>query len=219
MYQVSGLEIRQLVEVEITEDENPVIYRSRVENITNSCIVLGAPMEYGRLVHLPPGTKIRVSYYDDKATYTFDSAIIDRNMGTLLQISIERPSSIKRTQRRNFVRINTKLPVSYTIISDELPGAAHPQQGTALDVSGGGIRFQTSLFLPEGTVLELKIDVQGLGQISALGKVVRTISSGEKDANSYVIGVQFMIIEEKERDKIIRHIFDKQRELRQRGLL
>ena len=219
MYQVSGLEIRQLVEVEITEDENPVIYRTRVENITNSCIVLGAPMEQGRLVPLPPGTKIRVSYYDDKATYSFDSAVIDRNMGTLLQISIDRPISIRRTQRRNFVRINTKLPVSYTIISDELPEAAYSQQGITLDVSGGGIRFQTSLFLPEGTVLELKIDVQGLGQILALGKVVRTISSGGKDANSYLIGVQFMIIGEKERDKIIRHIFDKQRELRQRGLL
>ncbi|MDA8233825.1 MAG: PilZ domain-containing protein [Clostridia bacterium] len=219
MNQISGLDIRQLVEVELIEDENPVVYRSRVENITNSCIVLGAPMEGGRPVPMPPGTKIRVNYYDDNATYTFDSSVIERNMGTLLQISIDRPTSIKRTQRRNFVRINTKLPVSYNIINDEMSEAAIFQQGITLDISGGGIRFQTSVFLPEGTVVELKVDIQGHGQISALGKVIRTISSGEKEKKSYLIGVQFMIIEEKDRDKIIRHIFDKQRELRQRGLL
>jgi len=219
MSKISGLKVNQLVEIEVMKDAEPEVYRSRVENISNSWIILGAPLVKGSPILLLPGTQIRVNYYDSQAVYTFEAEVISQSSGLKPTVTVSRPISIRRTQRRNFVRLDSKLPVSFVVINDELVEAGNPQRGTTLDISGGGIRFETSEHLPEGTVLDLNIELSGTGKVSALGKVVRAVASGNKGKNTYVIGVQFMIIEEKERDKIIRYIFDKQRELRQRGLL
>jgi c-di-GMP-binding flagellar brake protein YcgR len=219
MYQITGLNVNQLVELEILTGEMQGVYRSRVENITKNCIVLGAPLDKGTPIPLRAGTLVRVNYHDEKATYSFETEVSDRDMGVGPTISTARPLSIKRTQRRNFVRLDSNLSLVFNIISDELDEAGKPLKGLTLDISGGGTRFESNLSLPEGIVLEMNINLPRIGTVSALGKVVRTTATKNSVKKHYIIGVQFMIIEEKERDKIIRYIFDKQRELRQRGLL
>ncbi len=81
-----------------------------------------------------------------------------------------------------------------------------------VDISGGGLRFESSEKIDKGQKLHLDIIlVPEFHNISVIGKVVDCDQSqNEKDQAVYLIAVEFTKIMEADRDSIIGHIFKTQ---------
>jgi hypothetical protein len=83
-----------------------------------------------------------------------------------------------------------------------------------VDLGGSGIRFIVSEPVADGDFVELRLqlpDFEG-APVPILGRVVRAIPSPRKDEPGTEVAVQYRIIEEEDRDRLIRYIFTRQRE-------
>lgn len=214
------LQINQLVEISINDTNgNRKIYRSRVEGKDKDFIDLASPIKDGVVIPIREGEIVNISYIDSTATYSFDSIIVSRYNKELPVIRVKKPTEVKRTQRRNFVRFDTKLKVSFNIVRNEIADYEQTYSGQTVDISGGGIMLATTATINKEDIVDLIINIPNIGNISAMGKVVRVMEKNIQGHEILLLGIDFIVIEERDRDKIVRFIFEKQREMRQRGLL
>ncbi len=83
-----------------------------------------------------------------------------------------------------------------------------------VDLGGSGIRFIVSEPVAEGDFLEIRLqlpDFEG-APVPILGRVIRAVPSPRRDEPGSEVAVQYRIIEEEDRDRIIRYIFARQRD-------
>jgi len=212
------LKVNQPVEIELPGNSK-FSYRSRVEEIFRSKLTLAAPLKKGQIVSLSVGTTVEVSYTDQMAIYTFESQVISQNTNTPPTVTLGEPYNLRRTQRRNFVRLDVGLSIVFTQIDDDSKPMGETFSGTTVDLSGGGAMFVCNTLLKHGVILDIAIYFSKNDSVKALGRVVRFTEKPSHTKQKYSVGLEFTVIEESERDKIIRFIFNRQRELRKKGLL
>jgi c-di-GMP-binding flagellar brake protein YcgR len=98
-------------------------------------------------------------------------------------------------EKRKEPRRKDELPVEIEILSDENhPGPATILYAQIKDISAGGIKILTSVYIPLSTPVRLKITLTKLGEsIGPLGKIVW----GKRLENSsmYEMGIKFGHIE------------------------
>ncbi|ADG82372.1 flagellar brake protein [Thermincola potens] len=213
------IKINQPIEIEVNFSLGINKFKSRVEGITEKNLVVAAPMVNRQIVPLKIGTQVTVSYLDNAALYTFDTVVLATDLKPVPTLTLDKPYNIKRVQRRNFVRIDAKIPMTFCLLKENLEKNSDFYYATTIDISGGGIMFSTENPLHLGDLLEIHMAFPDGVNVLAIGKVVRVIKNGQGDQQMYSVGIEFNIIEESERDKIIRYIFNQQRELRRKGLL
>ena len=94
----------------------------------------------------------------------------------------------------------------------------HRLGGTTVDVSGGGISLVTGSPLPMGQHVDMTFLLPTRPEIrlDLLGKV-RLVEQLEEEG-AYKIGVEFVALNEIDRDRLVRYIFQKQRECLRHGL-
>lgn len=106
----------------------------------------------------------------------------------------------ERTHRRRFARANVDFPV--TII---VPGQELVLEGSAIDLSAGGMRVATASDLPAGQSVMLRFTLRG-GEAEMLvrGKVVMSFFEGAK--NRYAHGVAFTQYAQPDQDAIVAYV-------------
>ena len=115
-------------------------------------------------------------------------------------------------QRRNFVRLEEALTIVYS------PTRGIFREGTSIDISGNGLSMVIDLQLDLGKLITLTIPLPQK-KISCTGKIVRCSAYGKGARSKFEVGVHFQNLEPANQDIIVRHIFERQRDLRRRGLL
>lgn len=212
------LRINHPIEIEIPIDQVNH-YRSRVKEILGDRLVATSPMRGRGPVRLNSGTLVKFTYTDSNAVYKFSAEIIAQNFDKPATIILGKPINMKRIQRRNFVRLDTKLKMISNKVDDRFKPLDEVIQATTMDISGGGIMFGCGTFLQIGQTLEATVFLNEISTVVAIGRVVRVVENSATSKDRYSIGLEFTLIQEPERDKIIRFIFNQQRELRTKGLL
>ena len=212
------LKVNQPVEIELPNDDKNR-YRSRVESMLADKITVASPLKAGSLIPIIPGTIVKVNYTDNVAIYTFTTEVISQNRQNPPTLTLGQPFDVKRIQRRNFVRLDAKLAVTLHKVDENFAPIGESFAGTTVDISGGGSMFGCSTLLHMGEVLESAVYLSENETVKAIGRVVRFVENPSALRNKYSAGLEFTVIEESERDKIIRYIFNRQRELRRKGLL
>jgi c-di-GMP-binding flagellar brake protein YcgR len=144
-------------------------------------------------------------------------------------IEAEIRSQIRRQQRREFVRFETALPVSVIplaeiteseddhsdalLIADrKLAGPMWEDmtvKGFTWDISGGGLRFTVGQKLSPGTLAACTVDLGDGNPVDAGIRVIRCEDDME-DRRRFIISAKFIGIDDSQRGKIIRYIFDEQ---------
>ncbi len=92
-------------------------------------------------------------------------------------------------------------------------------EGICLDISGVGLRLTCNKKVDKGTVLKLTISPPGTPQFTviALGEVVRITETGNEknQKDSHELAIEFIAINEDDKEEIIGYTFKRQRELLQ----
>jgi len=202
------------VELAVLEGDYQGKYMTRIEEIGERILTVGAPINQREVVPLREGTKVKLTFWDEAAAYSFEGKIMQRIAVPIPMFILELPESVAKVQRRNYVRVPALYPVLFQSVTKE--GLSDLQKGTLLDLSGGGMRFLTKERVENNALLYVHFTLPK-GEIKTPVRVCR--SEKLEDSKHYTVSVEFHEILERERDQIIRCVFDIQRAMRKKGLI
>lgn len=136
------------------------------------------------------------------------------------QIDLFHTVEMKRNQLRQYVRIETSLPLKFRLIQTHDPERSEIKRGELIatrlsDISGGGLSFVYERSLRLGDVISLNFDLPGSPFAGIAGKIVHLSLREAKTARLFKHHVQFLNIEPRKREKIISYVFEKERQMNQ----
>jgi len=202
------------VELIVLEGDYEGHYRTRIEEVGERLLSVGVPFDHGELVPVREGTKVKITFWDETAVYSFEGKIMQRIAIPVPIFVLVLPDKVAKVQRRDFVRVPASFPITFRMVTRE--GLSDIYKAVTLDLSGGGMRFSTKEHIENKSLLFVQLSLPN-GEIQTPVTVCRAV--GIEDTKQYSISVKFHEISERERDKIIRCVFDIQRAMRKKGLV
>lgn len=205
---------------------------SLIQDVTADSLLVTIPAVGSQWRLLNVGDVVECLYYcNDGNVFMFDTRILERVIDNIPLFRISYPTSYKKVQRRDFVRVPVYLSVIYAkeqehikdinrLLRERTPDFIEDlykgfwQRGSTLDISGGGMKLATKNPLEPKTKL-IFIIRDGELELAVRGKVVRC----KKHVGirvSYHSGIEFIDITEPMQDRIISYIFVKLREMSKR---
>jgi c-di-GMP-binding flagellar brake protein YcgR len=209
-----------------SEDIEAHTFKSRVTDIKGEVAAIELPTSEntGRTGLFGAGTNCVVWYVgEDGSRYEFRSSIVGRKNEHIPVLLLQLPEKeeVKRTQRRNYLRIDTSLDIAVKL---EDPIRRYHFVARTVDISGGGLSFtcDDSYLLQEKDALQLWIALPNkAGQVQhafAVVEVVRKKAPEKKGLHQWVSG-KFIQISEPDRAKVVRACYERQLELRKKGVM
>ncbi|MFC0559859.1 flagellar brake protein [Halalkalibacter alkalisediminis] len=213
-----SLELEEMKEFE----KKKTRFRCRLVDRTDSIYVIDYPIneETNKPSFFFDGTEFRASFIaDDDAVYAFDTEIIGRRKGNIPVLLLKNPGKEKylRIQRRNYVRVETTVDAAIYPIEKGFS----PFRTVTLDLSGGGcsIVIPQDQTLPEVGELNLWLVLHmqsgDIAYVKAYCKIVR-VYQPRPDARLRA-SLQFLNVDERDQQKIIRFCFERQLALRRKN--
>ncbi|MCR4440953.1 MAG: flagellar brake domain-containing protein [Peptococcaceae bacterium] len=214
------LKVGQLVAIDIAdEQERSARYRSRVENLEKEELVLASPIKNRVPIFLSRGTPVNVWYWDNIAIYTFRSVVLRSAVENVPVVLVEYPEKIERVQNREYVRVPYSLEVQ--LKWEDYLGQAMEVHCKSRDLSGGGMMLVLikPIKLEKNTDVYIDFELDGR-PFKTMGSVIWNDWEIDSDGiERNIIGIKFTFLSEKERQYLIKHVYQKQIELRRKGLL
>lgn len=189
------------------------------------------PMDGTKLILLPVNGEYQFCFYTKKGLYQCFVRVIDRYKSNNVYILLcELTSALGKYQRREYYRYTCVLPLKSRLLMDEEKKAIeenkfHMQQGLRMercqivDISGGGLRFTAPLAYEAGEeiVLSFCLNIRGKEKpYELVGKILAS-KENEMQRGMYEHRLQFTVIDHKQREEIIRFIFEEERRKRNGG--
>lgn len=217
--------ISQKVSLRISQGSWEGLYSTYVEGIEQKAMTVAHPMHGGAVVPLQVGEAVLVEFIDGGERLLFSTRVLGyyTQVVPILSLAVPTPGSILRHQQRDFVRLDANLPLRYAFMAAETSdeGAEEATEkvylpGRTMDISGSGAQIVVQEIQPIGTRLELVLNLQGI-DVHLETEVVRLPQYPTPRA--IWLGVRFVRVDERDRERIVRYIFSEQRSRRQKGLL
>lgn len=194
------------------------VYKVRVEDISEDTITVSAPISNGTIVPMRRGMRLILGISKEDALYGFYTEIIDRRGGQVPVLVVRRSPTSRRIQRRRYVRINGEIPIEMKIVKWPDPSVPQPKLErnsiSEKNISGGGMLVVTREALKRGTVLQILMELP-TGRVKVMGEVRRVMKND--DTEQYEVGVAFLDLGEKDRDKVVKYVYNRQIELKRKG--
>jgi c-di-GMP-binding flagellar brake protein YcgR len=138
------------------------------------------------------------------------------------QIVLKHTLNLKRKQLRNWVRVMVNIPCEATFVGrDEDESADLPDNeiaegttiyGRIMDISGGGMSLRLKTPLQAGSRLLLNFELPGYSIKNIQVGVIGSEAIEGIDAKSFLHRIKFQDIETSMQEKIVRFVFEKQKE-------
>lgn len=217
------IQVNQLIEIEVDSGSNVSNLPSRVEEVRDDVLYISMPMRKGVLVPLSIGQKIKINIKYKQSIFAFLTTIIGRRREPIPTLIVNKPDSIIRiNQKREYVRLATNLPLRFKMLTtdnnSDIDEENNILRATTIDISAGGVLFTTKDNFKKTEKMEIELKLSDHELIICTAKVVRIFEKDRKTGETRV-AVEFDNINEGQRDKIFRYIFEKQREWIKRGLV
>lgn len=200
---------------------DPYLYASRIEEITERSVTIAAPMRRGVPIPFHRGVKLLVGLPRHDALYGFHTEVIERKGGESPLLRLVKQPRTKRIQRREYVRVGGGLSVTLWVVqrnrSEGLPRKLDQKLIREKNISGSGLLIVSKHALPVETVVLANILLPN-GYLEVIGKVVRSQEDEEKEG-LFEIAIKFSNLGQKQRDRIIQYVNRQMVELRRKGLL
>ncbi len=203
------------------EEERILHFRCRLVDQEKSIFIIDYPIN--QQTHKPSfffdGTEFHAWFIGtDSAMYAFDTEIVGRKKSNIPMLLLKDPGkeAYMRIQRRDYVRVEASVDVAVHPIKDEFT----PFASVSLDLSGGGcaVVIPHGKFLPkEGELnlwLVLHMQSGDFSYVRVCCKIIRVFKPRPESRER--VSLQFLDIDERERQKIVRHCFERQLILRRK---
>ena len=233
-----GLQPEQKLTIELKKGPSGTRFVAAVLDVTDLGILISPPESGAGQVSLEPGQEVAVAFWrGDDARYTFKTQVYKSLHSPKLAIVLGHASKLERTQARTFYRVRVSLPTTVAELalkdSEELERASDVRllasrgqfAGTIGSLSGGGVSMVLKSRVNVDDLLRVEInlarayvdietaapeDVAGAENLEAACKVV---SVSALPGPRYLVRASFVLINETDRDKIVRFVNVKEQKL------
>jgi c-di-GMP-binding flagellar brake protein YcgR len=176
-------------------------------------------VEKEEIRRMAPGQKVRFAFARrNDGLYGIQTVVVKADRAGFFDVS--HTCEMKRNQLRQFVRIETSLPLSFRLIKTQDSEKSEVKPGDVInaklcDISGGGLSFLYERSLRLGDIVSLNFNLPGAPCAGIVGKIVHLSLRDVKEKTLFKNHVQFLNIEPRKREKIISYIFEKERHINQ----
>ena len=196
-------------------------FPTRLEEVRADTLVVATPMRQREYLPLAQGRKVVLGTTRRSTPYFYETRVVGTEHADGQQLTVlHRPADTSGVAPRKAVRV----PVS---ISDgqfwwEGPdgkfGPVVP--GAVVDVSAGGFQAMSKNGLPPGTRVLARFTLsRENGYLMTDATVLRTYERvSDAGVKSFRSHCQFAELPERERDRLIKFVFQRERELRAKGI-
>lgn len=213
---LKAVELGDKIELNRLATENGEVesYSSKVQELTDTTITILAPMDNGRIIPLELNSRFMVAIYNSKGLYKSEVVVSSRRKEEKLYlIVLTIVSRLQKYQRRQYYRMDCLMTFQY---KDDTSNQWN--EGLVLDISGGGLRFTSNekLIQDKGVICHMNFESNPDTQdLYITGQVVAS-DAIELDSRTYETRLQFDIISDEDREKVIKYIFDEERRRRKK---
>lgn len=207
------ININQNIRIARREDEEEW-HASSVQDIDGREISIAVPTRGAVPLVLNTGDSVKVTYLAEDSKFEFETTVTGRRHDNIPLYVLAMPSEYKRIQLREFVRVFAVLEVYYAEVPEDGREPVYIK-GYSFDLSGGGIRLLLKEKYEADTNLLINFAIQlktGPEHLKVQGRVVR--SWLDENSGLYQTAVQFININRREQDLIVRYVLMKMSEQR-----
>ncbi len=187
---------------------------------------IAMPISEGKVIPLEIDDDYNLCFFTNSGLYQCMARIKKRYIENRVHVmDVFFLTPMKKLQRRKFYRLDCLFPIRYRIVSKEQfekqneaeQGSENEEplweEGTISDLSGGGIRFHGNVECKKEDLVEIFLPLSlqsGIVPLSLYMKVVSCVHF-EGSSIAYEIRGEFLNINEKERETVIKYVFEEQR--------
>lgn len=198
--------------------DNNITFKANIQDVKKDYIMISMPVSEDKYFIMHRESIIEFYITGEKEINKYKSEVIGKKVENNVQLAILTfPVFVEKIQRREYFRLPIVLDAKlhmlpgnkvYQSISDVPTGFFNKMKdGLIVDISGGGLRAAVKEPMLKGHYAIVSINVPD--ELILLCKIVWV----EKDAvnRNYRVALCFEGISERDRDKVIKFIFEKMR--------
>jgi len=221
---------------------SPLLVSQLTEYGTDGIINIAAPIANNTVIRLRKGMDYLLYFYTDKGLYSCRAEVIDNVKDNKVIITRVRLSSdLEKIQRRQFYRLDLIHDIEYRIVTAEeeiLTEKVISNDGTdeeiedykkrlaeldrlwdkvsITDLSGGGTRFNTDKIYNPGDKILIRLEFVSAGTYKNLELLGIILSATElyNDLGTIEYRIEFKDMDKKDREELIKYIFEEERRRR-----
>ncbi len=233
------------VETVVREDGQEALFNSQLIDIQGSDkLNISIPIKGGAIIPLEVGERYELRFVTSSGIYKCKAEISNRGkQGVVYYLGMMILSELQKDQRRQYFRLDKIKQLEYHKLSREEGGLlamlaakkyndeferralrnklnnieTEDHDGTVLNISGGGIKFNSKDELKQGDFIRIKIFLEDT-DTEPLDLFARVIAS-EYIPNKSIHNehrIEFVNINRDTREKIIKYVFNEDRKQRQK---
>lgn len=215
---------------------NGKTYKSSVFDILSDTeLEIGMPTDEGRMILFQVGFACQFYFYTNKGLFTCETVITNRyKKDNFYLLSAKITSGLKKYQRREFYRVESSVDFAYYKISDKVAELEttedlfeeianpdyieHKKLARARDISGGGIKFTSIEELEVGSKLltVIRLTNEKIDHMFYLVAEIIECLPVEKVQDRWVVRAKWHFKNIKDRDLIVRYVFEEDRMIRKK---
>lgn len=219
-------------QINATDGKDNVYISQILEIIDEEKLKIGMPIHQGKVIPLAMNARLDACFYTDRGLYQGRLVVTDRyKEDSIFVLVVEVTSSLQKFQRRQYFRLGCVIDMKYRKINDEEVEeyAGNSEMiivendfidATAIDISGGGVRFISSEKMEENQEVFMSIEISYDKQKKLYGLLGKVISSYEAKSRIGLFEhrVEFTNMQGHVREALIKYIFEEERRQRQKML-
>lgn len=193
------------------------VYRSRIEEMAGDTAYVLAPVERSQEIALPLESRLRVGVRVGAMFYGFESSVVEHVFHPQLRLGISVPDVMTRRDQRAFYRLPMVTQPKSAYLLDEREAVEREVRATLVNLSGGGVELVVPEVTGRSRLLSLRLAL-GDSTLETLAQTVAVDAPGEGRFN-YRLHCEFVDLERRQRERIVRFVFREQIDLLRRGML
>jgi c-di-GMP-binding flagellar brake protein YcgR len=201
------------VNIEVEGEQENSFFPSKVEDVEPEKLVLSMPMKKNMIYFMAINEPIKIYFLKGDFLYCINGKVINKTYSPVPLLTVQLLGKPYKNQRREYFRLKISLDASAKVSDGD-----RYVNGRTRDLSAGGALLLLPEEIKKGDVIELRLSINSK-DLDLKALVVRSEKDPERRVNPYNVAVQFMEIDNNQRDVIIKFLLSEQRKLRKKGLI
>lgn len=198
--------------------DNGITYKANIQDVKKDHIMISMPVTEDKYYIMHIGSIVEFYITGDKEIDKFRSEVLGKKTENSVQLAVlTQPVFVERVQRREYFRFPMSIDAKLYMLPSEMVYKSitdvpveffnRMKAGIVVDLSGGGLKAAVKEHMTKGHYAIVSINIPE--EITLLCKIV-WVHKDIKNRN-YKVALRFEDMRERDRDKIIKFIFEKMR--------
>ena len=173
-------------------------FLSTIESVSGKFLEVSVPSKD----FPPPGMRVSMDFHDDDGCTVYKTQVVRGPTEQRRSVRLERPIPPRRITHREYTRAEATLPIRFREM-----GTVTYHQGTAVNLSAGGVLLKTTATHEFQKMLEMELALPGNPLLNVLGQIVHKAEQLDgPDGRMSLYGCKFVRLDRRERKVITQYV-------------